>query len=201
MPHRDLIIDGIKYPSVTEVLSSRPKPWLDAWHEKWGRRAEQKAYEATLVGRRFHEGVDAMLSASPVTPLYTSVRLAKMWQRFKAWVLEVGFEVKETELHVISHKYTYQGTFDATGYLRGGKELYLFDWKTSSGIYADMALQLSAYAQAYYEQTGIRIKKGLIVHISKDKPGHKLSVKEYALGKRLFNKFLKRLEEYRRYHK
>jgi CRISPR/Cas system-associated exonuclease Cas4 (RecB family) len=53
-----------------------------------------------------------------------------------------------------------------------------------------MALQLSAYAEAYNEMYGTKIKTGLIVHVDKYHP-HKLTVKEFKLGKRVFKKFLK----------
>ncbi len=70
-------------------------------------------------------------------------------------------------------------------------QLIVGDWKTGSRIYADHALQLAAYAQAYKEQTGKEIKVGIIVHVSKDKPYHRVTVKTFKLGKRVFNKFLK----------
>lgn len=54
-----------------------------------------------------------------------------------------------------------------------------------------MDLQLVAYAQAYNEMTGSKIKDGLIVHVSKDKPHYKLTTKSFKLGKRVFGKFLK----------
>ncbi len=69
--------------------------------------------------------------------------------------------------------------------------LYLVDWKTSSRIYPDMDLQLVAYAQAYKEQTGVELKQGLIVQVSKDKPHFKLTTKVFKLGKRPLNRFLK----------
>lgn len=199
MSHRDYYEGDVRFPSVTEVLSWPPKKWLEEWKQKWGGRAEQKTHAATEIGKQFHELAEylAVERIPFVRPDWYTKRLDSMLLVFNKWLISNNLRIKEAELHVVSKLYQYQGTFDATGYLHGKKELYIFDWKTSSSIYPDMALQLSAYAQAYYEQTGIRIKKGYIVHVSKDKPDHKLTVKEYTLGKRLFNKFLKRLSEYR----
>lgn len=157
---------------------------------KWGVWAERKTKAATDIGTAFHylvEGKD----------LQPSKRVEQMVKSFLNWSNQNGLKVKESELHVISERYHYHGTFDAVGRLGKSKQLVLFDWKTSSGIYPDMALQLSAYAQAYKEQCGIEIKRGIIVLVSKDKPYHKLTVKEYTLGPKLFKKFLKRLNEYR----
>lgn len=71
------------------------------------------------------------------------------------------------------------------------KNLVLADWKTSSKIYPEMQLQLAAYAQAYFEQTGQKADLGLIVHVSKEKPDFKLTVKQFKLGKRPLKEFLK----------
>lgn len=194
MPHRELTIDGVYYPSVTEILGDAPKPWLQKWRDKWGVLADRKMRAAANVGTAFHAFAEALINGIEVV---ADGRLYGMLLTFDRWVIESGFRLQETELHVVSKAYKYQGTFDAIGYLADKpKTLCLFDWKTSSGIYPDMALQLVAYAQAYKEQTGLTIRRGLIVHVSKSKPHHKLTVKEYKLTKGLLNKFLKRLKEY-----
>lgn len=197
MPHIDLIVDGKKIPSVTEILGDKPKPWLDKWREKWGVLAERKTRIATAVGTAFHDYAEALV-LDKVVVIPSNRRMAGMLMSFDAWLASSKLKVSTTELHVISKLHGFQGTFDAIGYLADKpKALCLFDWKTSSGIYPEMALQLVAYAQAYFEETGIWVKRGFIVHVSKDKRGqHKLTVKEYALNKRLLNKFLKRLKEY-----
>lgn len=197
MPHKDYIhTDGKALPSVTEILNGQPKPWLEKWKLKWGVLAERKTQAANNVGNAFHTRAECYVKGSLFNPL-ESRRLVGMTNVFLKWVKDTKFIAKETELHVVSDIYGYHGTFDAVGYLNNKPTPILFDWKTGSSIYPDMALQLSAYAQAYWEQTGINIKKGIIVHVSKDKPNHKLTVKEYTLGVRLFNKFLKRFDEYK----
>lgn len=198
MPHVELNIDGVHIPSVTEVLGSAPKPWLDRWREKWGVLADRKMHAAGRIGTRFHEGVEALVWGRVYSVDENNRRLYGMLARFEEWREASGFKPEKTELHVVSRLYGYQGTFDATGYLASHpKRLVLFDWKTSNAIYPEMQLQLAAYALALKEQTGVDIKYGVIVLILKDKPKHKIIVKEYKLGKRLTNKFLKRLKEYR----
>ncbi len=194
MPHSDSVYG---YPSVTEILGDRPKPWLQKWKDKWGKRAEQKVAAANRIGTAFHEWVDAYIS-DPNELYPPSTRLAGMASRFEAWAADVDGEIHHTELKVVSHKYRYEGTLDAIGTYNGVPAVY--DWKTSSGIYDDMELQLSAYANAYTEMTGKSIKIGLIVLVSKDKPKHKLTVKEYTLTRRTFNKFLRRLDDFRKFN-
>lgn len=197
MAHQELIVNGEVWTSVTEALSYPPKPWLEKWKVDWGILATRKTKAATDIGTAFHECIEAALNHLDRSP-----RVLKMYAEFNKWVSQSGLVINEQELHVTSKLYKYHGTFDAVGYfLSKPKSLCIFDWKTSSGIYPDMALQLSAYAQAYKEQTGIEIKRGIIVLVSKDKPHHKVTVKEYKLGKRLFNKFLKRLKDYNHYKK
>lgn len=191
MPHKAHSVNGEYYPSVTEILNGKPKPWLDAWKAKWGVWADRKVKAATDIGTDFHKSIE------DVNYIVKTLRTARMSENFWQWAANKGLKVKASELHVVSEMYQYHGTFDAVGYLKDKpKTLCLFDWKTSSGIYPDMGLQLAAYAQAYKEQTGIEIKRGIIVHVSKDKPHHKVTVKEYTLGKRLFKKFVKRKMEF-----
>lgn len=194
MPHISLIVDGVRLPSVTEILGDKPKPWLEAWRAKWGVLAERKTVAASNVGSKFHDCAERLIKNEVVA--ISNNRLFEMLNQFENWRYTSGFKAKETELHVVSRKYKYQGTFDAVGTLKDTKGLVIFDWKTSSGIYEDMQLQIAAYAQAYEEQAGIKIRTGVIVHISKDKPHHKLTVKSYKITKSLVNKFLKRLEKF-----
>lgn len=196
MPHVEYYIEGVRYPSVTEILGDRPKPWLQKWKDKWGVLAERKTAAAAHIGTAFHALAEDLALGKPVY-LDKTRRINGMLLSFDRWLKDSGFRIQTSEIHVVSNTYKYQGTFDATGWLSDHpKTLCLVDWKTSSGIYPEYAEQLAAYAQAHYEETGKKIRRGLIVHVSKDKPNHILTVKEYKLTKRLLNRFLKRLAEY-----
>lgn len=200
MPHQAYIHEGIAFPSVTEVLGHKPKPWLDKWKAKWGVLAERKTILANKIGTAFHLGAER-LSRGEIVKYPDNRRLGVMLERIEKWLDDEAFMPRHLEFHVVSLRYKYHGTIDATGtLLRYGNALILIDYKSSSAIYDDMAEQLAAYAEAYFETTGDRIKIGLIVHVSKDKPHHTLTVKEYKLTKRLFNRFLTKLKAYRRDH-
>ncbi len=194
--HSNFIVDGIRYPSVTEILGAQPKPWLDMWKAKWGILADRKVQAACNIGDDFDSAVTHRVNGVEYEATYR--RTWKMLLKFiKVFEIPYYFVPEVVQIHVVSNAYKFHGTFDAIGRINGKDELCLFDWKTSSSIYPDYALQLAAYAIAYEEQTGIKIKRGFIVHVSKDKPHHDVTVKEYKLGKLLRNKFLKRLSDYR----
>lgn len=194
MPHTETFIDGIWFPSVSTITGSEDKPWLVTWREKWGYLAERKTEMANRVGTEFHRRVEEYLNGSkdswnPKLSRQMNLRVDGMMGSFRAWAEVVNGEIHSTELKVISKKHYYSGTLDAVGTFDNKPMLY--DWKTSSRIYPDMDLQLVAYAQAYKEQTGVKLKQGMIVHVSKSKPKFKLTTKVFELGRRPFNKFLK----------
>lgn len=197
MAHSETYIDGVFFPSVTTILGSQSKPWLEKWHEKWqataarGSLSERKTRLAGECGDAFHEGAER-LSRGEVVEYPKNRRLGKMLERIEEFLTALTFVPKHTELKVVSRLYKYAGTLDAIGTTNAYKnELIIIDYKSSSAIYSDFLLQLAAYAQAYYEETGTKIKRGLIVHVSKDKPRHKLTIKEYKLNKRALKEFLK----------
>lgn len=149
---------------------------------------------ANKVGTEFHRCVEEYLDEGCFLvdcsfSFNMRERVEGMMRSFIQWAKAVDGDIHHTEYKVISRKYAYSGTLDAVGTFEG--KPFLFDWKTSSRIYPDMDLQLVAYAQAYREQTGIWLKQGMIVHVSKTKPTFKLTVKVFKLGKRSFNRFLK----------
>lgn len=194
MPHTEAYIDGVWYPSVSTIVGSKPAPWLDAWREKWGALAERKTEMANKVGTEFHRCVEEYLdhgrfAVADGFSCNMQKRVEGMMKSFIQWATTVDGDIHHTELKVINRKHFYSGTLDAVGTF--DKKPMLYDWKTSSRIYPDMDLQLVAYARAYKEQTGIELKQGMIVHVSKDKPNFKLTTKVFDLGKRPFNRFLK----------
>lgn len=194
MPHSECFVDGVWMPSVTTILGAQPKPWLTAWYEKWGALAKRKTEIAGAIGTAFHDSIDQYLDTGTFTvkmDTYSSCipRVIGMMESWIVWAMNVDGVIDRTEFKVISKAHIYSGTLDAVGKI--GKTLMVIDWKTSSRIYPEMALQLSAYSNAYKEQEQIEVKQGLIVHVSKDKPRFKLTTKQFKLSKRVFNKFLK----------
>jgi hypothetical protein len=206
MPHSELYIDGVWYPSVTTITSSKPMPWLQAWKDKWGVLAERKTKIANAVGTEFHRCVEEWIdtrSAVVRSPKVDGVTMPSLIPRVEGmlkswirWALKIDGTISHTELQVVSRKHLYSGTLDAIGTMDGKPMLY--DWKTSARIYDDMEMQLAAYAHAFNEQYSnpsakdrSPVKLGLIVCVSKDKPDFRLTTRQFKLGKLPFKKFLK----------
>src|SRR5580693_2240327 len=94
MPHTETFIDGVWYPSVSTVISAEPKPWLDAWREKWGQLAIRKTEIANAVGTAFHDCIDQYLSTGGYiihVDTYPScyTRVNGMMQSWIAWAQSI----------------------------------------------------------------------------------------------------------------
>jgi hypothetical protein len=68
---------------------------------------------------------------------------------FLHWKDMVNFEPITTELSLVSEIYGYGGTLDCPARIKG--QVCLFDWKSSSGTYADYWIQMSAYVNLWNE--------------------------------------------------
>lgn len=168
MPHSDTLVNGVKYPSVTEICGIIDKPFLKKWYGKYGTKlCERKMQAAAAVGTEFHDLVSRIVNGVTVEP--KTRRLKGMCESFTKWYDGAGFVPEVQEFKVISERYKYAGTLDAIGHFGDGT-LVLVDWKSSSSIYPEMAYQLAAYAKAYQEQTGLEINTGWIVQVDKDRP-------------------------------
>lgn len=193
MPHIHNHIDGLCFPSVTEIIHSGPKPWLDKWKAKYGEaRCERKLKLSNMIGTEFHRCVEEITQGK--TPEPRCPRVKKMLNSFNTWFDSVQVAPYETELKVYSKVHKYQGTLDMIGEVDG--LLYLVDYKSSSSISSTMPLQLSAYAKAYEEMTGKVVTNGLIVLVKKAKPSFPLVIKKYTLDDSVFEKFLRLREEF-----
>ena len=159
----------------------------------WRKRVREKDYAADAkskaaagIGTEFHTWVEHFLKAEPyeiandlmakVEPLTTEF---KRFHREWAFSPTVG-----QEIHVVSKRYVYQGTFDFLGTNSKFDGLCVADWKTSNKIDDTYGLQLALYAYAYGEQMGwtpdetwAKITHGLSVRL--DKYTHQLEHKVY----------------------
>ena len=68
---------------------------------------------------------------------------------FLEWEKMVNLRVHKTEINLVSETHGYGGTPDCIGYVID--KLAILDWKTGSGIYEDMIIQLPAYKQLWEE--------------------------------------------------
>ena len=196
--HKYRIVGGPdKLASVTTILSSIAKPALYAWYAKMAcdqiesrlkamvgsdvkltdewiseviaegrKRPNVVRDEAAELGTAAHLAFEAILKGEePVAP----DAIKQTIREFKTWFKSTDTEIVAQELPVASYIHEYGGRIDAIGY-RDGK-WGILDWKTSTGIYAEMAFQVGGgYASAVEEQYGIKIEWADIVRFPKKEP-------------------------------
>jgi CRISPR/Cas system-associated exonuclease Cas4 (RecB family) len=187
MAHSAYILDGVPIPSVTEVISVIDKPFLRFWYAKNGlKECERIKKESGDLGSRVHDAIERYLKGENYD--IGSPKEDAMVRRFIDWRETNDFRPVELELKVINRTHRYHGTFDAIGTFGDSTELVMCDWKTSSSINDEYALQLAAYAAAYEEQTGMGITRGLIVRMDKkDNAKKPFEVKEFKNLPRYFD--------------
>lgn len=194
--HKDnVFINGIKAPSVTEVLGIVRKPFLEYWRGKLGnQQCEMVLRESQDIGNNLHSMIEAYFKGESI-PEHNGPEL-RMFMLFKKWALESGISPIELELYMESKKYKFHGACDFIGLL--DEKLVIVDWKTSSAMDKFHSVQLSAYAQMYKEITGKVITKGLIVRMDKKEAAKKtFEIKEYADLPKVFPVFLSCLKVHR----
>lgn len=192
-------LDGDWVPGVTTLIGKGlPKPALPYWAARtvaeWvvenpdlteeikrlggGRPAVaflkelpwQKRDEAAIRGTDIHALAERLVHGEEVA---VPEHLATRVQGYVDWLDAAQPEVLLTERACASRQWGYAGTFDAIVTFGGVR--YLLDWKTSSGVHGDMALQLSAYSHAEFyldadgaEQPMPAVDRLGIVHITEE---------------------------------
>ena len=192
--HTYRTIGGERVPSVTTILSVINKPGLVNWAareaakeaikqvkaanltlipttaelneiEETARRAHTRIRDdAAEIGVAIHEVIEARLQGKVVEPSReVPEHVVRNVNEFFNDSL-MGFSVFEREL-VVAHPWPFAGTLDAI--LKIGDKLILIDWKTSSGIYPEMALQVSAYSKAYEYTHKYKVDEAWVVRFPK----------------------------------
>ena len=155
--HRKYIVNGVEYPSVTQVLAVVNKPYLVTWANRMGLQGVNTQYvleKAASIGTLTHKMINMDLSAS-AEPLDAKLYPFTHWEAaqrafasFMMWKKKQG-EIKPVRLEsaIASAGLRYGGTLDALVYLNG--KLTLIDFKTSASIHKEYFAQLAAYGMLY----------------------------------------------------
>lgn len=158
----------------------------------------KKSKEAADIGTAVHKYLEEYLNAGinkePLPDMPHNENIRNAIKAFLEWTKENKVKFIASERKVYSKKYGYAGTLDALGYVNG--ELAIIDFKTSSGIYPEMFIQTSAYAQAVNEEDGSSIKTCYVVRVPKD--GSEFEVQQDNHMELNFKSFLGCLENYKR---
>jgi len=178
----------LRLPSVTTILGLLNKPALIIWavkvtidyiskhikkvkkemndkeifalFEEAKNEAKRIKEEAGELGSLAHRWIENHLSGVDIS-IPDEIKPAV--EAFLQWKKEVKLEVIKLEHTVWSIKrnsYGYAGTLDLVAKitLNGKTKLYVIDFKTSKQFYPEMALQISAYRQAYNQQVKAKQK-------------------------------------------
>ncbi|MEW1673028.1 hypothetical protein AB0O47_07235 [Streptomyces noursei] len=163
---------GAKAPGVTSVLSMLPKGFLPFWAAKevataavdnigslvglamndragaidYLKGAPRRVTKAAAdIGSAAHDVFERLARGEAVTRVHPDLR--PYAEHFREFLDAVQPEFLFLEDAVWSDQHTYAGSFDAIA--RIGGETVVLDWKTTrSGVHEEVALQLSAYANA-----------------------------------------------------
>jgi hypothetical protein len=150
---------GDRVPSVT-TITGRFKDSGGLIHWAWTQGIEGKDYretkeEAADVGAMVHDWIDAYIHGDKRKPFDSATAeqramAEKGFGSFLEWATQVGLDVLETEVPLVSEKHRFGGTFDALAKVAG--RVILLDWKSSGGVYADYIVQLAGYRELLRER-------------------------------------------------
>ena len=190
----------VECPSVTTILNNMAKPALvnaaafevakfayhhrDSWHELDERsaldvlkRAPSRVWGTKRdIGSAVHIAIDAHLKrwTHEEPPVVDDLDLLPYIAGAVRFLDDHVQRVIHSEVTVASLTYGFAGTIDLVAKLRDGS-IAVCDWKSGKGVYAESALQLSAYANHEFavNDDGTRhriipIDKGVVVHLTGD---------------------------------
>ena len=189
--------EGNKYPSITTVLSIRNKEGLFEWRKRVGNEvANHVARTAAARGTKVHHMCEDYLNN---VHLEFPKKFAEHTKNFLPWCLFKELRRKALgninnihaqEAGLYSDKYMVAGRVDCIAEYKG--ILSIIDFKTSTKEKNDSwnenyYIQGSAYAEMFYERTGIEINQVVILVVTEDG-----TVQEFVKDK---EKYLPMLEE------
>jgi genome maintenance exonuclease 1 len=184
--------DGMPIPGVTSILKVIAKPALIQWaankaSDYWRAKAlefeglfsdkvrelvwaeAKKAHRdfstgAANIGTEVHAYAEASLKGQTL-PQLTTDEARRGVEAFERWRADHNIELGTSERICFSQNHWYAGTCDFVGRIDG--ENCVADFKTASGIYPEMRLQLAAYQQAIVEETGQNFPARWIIRFDK----------------------------------
>jgi len=198
-------IDGKSYYRVTSTLGIIAKHSLRNWMGKIGYTKANKILETRqAIGTHIHKLIENTLYNKPINLGTYEKEIQDGLLIFAKFRDAAKLKPEALEQNLWSNKYGYAGTADFIGYYKTPLEyltsqtinhkrikvpkfekssLVIGDWKTGKDIYPEYWLQLAAYAHAFEELTGIKVKGGFVARIRNGKIQVKeKTIKELEIG-------------------
>jgi len=154
---KETILDN-QYEEIHKLAEARWKLTEDTAFWKSGK---ELGAEAADYGTMAHAWIEAHLHGTEVTLETLPLPARNAVNAFLGWEKEHHLEVVKTEQTFYNCKLNYAGTADCVAKVDG--ELTLLDWKTSTGIYMEMAIQAWGYALADETQNADRLYRQVAI--------------------------------------
>jgi hypothetical protein len=180
-------------PRLVRVRGQQQRDQAVDWLRK---AAETKRDTAANLGSAVHKAVECQILDQPAPEPTEEQR--PFLAAFNQFVADWRPQWESTELVVAHPEHGWAGTLDWLATLDGlGPALVLGDWKTGKGVYAEAALQLSAYIRAKvgWMANGTEVEvpaaaRAVVVHLRPDKyPGRGYAVLPMDTSDRVYEKF------------
>lgn len=161
---------GERYPSVTAVTNLGNAKSIMEWRDRVGyEEADQITRRAANRGTRIHKLCEDHLLGKPTD---VSMFDAEVFNSMSKYFHKVG-DIHCLETRIYSHILKVAGTVDLIA--EYDNELAVLDWKTSRRVktiddVGGYFMQAAAYAQCFYELSGINIDKLVVIMGIDDNP-------------------------------
>lgn len=183
---RIYIINGIKYPSVTTVLSHFKKDSISSWKKRVGEEEANKVIKrATTIGTEVHSLIYSHVFEKKQDPLFEQ-KYPKIFENIQPWFEKMKPVYMEVPMWTDSLGIA--GTPDFIGYFDSVP--YIIDFKTEKHPkeFSEMEsyiYQLNTYSVMVAERLGVHIKNLKILMMNVARPQTDGTVTEYNFS---FNK-------------
>ena len=159
-------IDGQKYPSVTEILSSVAKPFLIGWAAKQAAKAvlsDPYTYDtvekaagavssnkegAAARGRAVHEFIERWANGEEIVDSKVPEEFRGYMRAFQDFIRAWNPKPVYTEVILFNETHHYAGRLDLVCEI--GNSVWIVDFKTSKSVYSEYKLQQVAYKNAEF---------------------------------------------------
>ncbi len=165
--------DGKIVPSVTTIMGLLNKPALVIWANKLGlagidstKYVDKLAEIGTLVHQMILDYFKKVETDFSDYSPETRDKSENSFLSFLEWAKGKDIEPLALEIEAVSESLRFGGKFDFYGFVNGIKTL--IDFKSGSGIYSEMGIQLSAYKYLLEENNIGNPEQCMIVRIPRD---------------------------------
>jgi len=192
---------GVPIPGVTTVNNQLGwnKGALIAWARNTalaGLDPDKVKDEAADIGSLAHFMIECYLKGTRAdTADFTENQIAKAENCFLAfleWNKNYQFKCIESEIPLISEKYFYGGTIDYVATPTIGPDagkVFLLDFKSSKGIYAEAFIQVAAYCHLWKQNRPQKIECVRILKLGKEDGSfedHRVLPEKLTMGWEIF---------------